>query len=399
MRAFAIPTGLLQALVFLAAFAVSVFLLVADRGGVTLPCFAPGKQTLSPCEEVKASAKARLGFSPALPGALGAAACVLVATWRMGTRTGGAARSRAGLVLRALLLPALGFAVWLAVEQSRAAVWCPWCLFLGLLFLVAAGLESSAARSPRLPPEIVTVLAQAPIYSLIVLGALRWPTLNRDSLRVGLSELLPEFIDREVLADIAPCGYSDQHSRLENFAAWEAPFARGSSAAPVHIAVFHDPFCALCRQFDNEMQPVLARHRTRLRALSFPLDHVGDSREAALFLHAAALARADDDLVARMAGLFGSIIHDPRRDVSRAALAARLESHGISTAPLLPFIESGAAETSLARSRAIFHAAGGTKTPMVVVNGRVVAENISSLRAACLEKLILGAARGNGEPP
>lgn len=394
-----LPISVVQWLLFLAAFAVAIFLLVAERGGDSLPCLAAEGKSPAPCGEMKAHVKSRLGFSPALPGSIGAALCVLVATFRMGTRDGSRQRRIPTLMLRVLLGVAVIFAGFLFYEQTRASAWCLWCLLLSSLFVMAAGFEFASARSPRPTQGVLIAMVQAPVLALVIFAAVQVPAVNRATLREELSHLLPEFIDKEVLTDIAPCGYSETHARVDGFARWEAPFVHGSTTSPVHIAVFHDPFCALCRQLDGEMQPVLARNRNRIRLLSLPLDHVGDSLEAALFLHAAALARIDDETVARMNDLFANLMAKPRRETSRSDLTALLASHGIDTAPLAARIESGEASASLAKTRKLFRAAGGTRTPMVIVNGRVVAENVSSLRAACLEKLILDAAGGKRQQP
>lgn len=389
------PISGVQWLLFLTVFAISIFLLVAERGGDSLPCLAAEGKSHSPCAEMKAVTKERLGFSPALPGSIGAALCILVATFRMGTRHGSRSRRISSLLLRMLLGFAVIFAGFLIYEQSRASAWCVWCLLLSCMFGIAAGFEFSAARATRPPQGVLIAMLQAPVFALVIIAAIQVPAVSRATLRLELAQLMPEVIDKDVLADIAPCGYSEAHAKVEGFARWKTPFAHGSTTAPVHIAVFHDPFCALCRQLDVEMQPLLAKNRNHLRLISLPLDHVGDSLDAALFLHAVALARTDDDTVARIHDVLADLIGQSPRQTSRTALTALLASHGIDTTPLLARIESGEAGASLAKTKELFREAGGTKTPMVIVNGRVVAENVSSLRAPCLQKLILDAAGGN----
>ncbi|MCU0749596.1 MAG: vitamin K epoxide reductase family protein, partial [Akkermansiaceae bacterium] len=135
------PLNVVQWLSFFAAFAVSIFLLVAERGGDSLPCLAAEGKSHSPCGEMKANVNARLGFSPALPGSIGTALCVLVATFRMGARHGSRPRRISTLMLRMLLGFAVIFAGFLLYEQTRASAWCIWCLLLSSLFVIAVGFE------------------------------------------------------------------------------------------------------------------------------------------------------------------------------------------------------------------------------------------------------------------
>lgn len=377
----------------MACFMISMLLLVAERGSAPLPCISASK-ALQPCEAVKAATAAVLGFSPALPGAMGAALLALLQACRMSLRPSARKGSLLGILIKSGLVMALLFSTYLFWVQATAKAWCPWCLALGAFFLLALLLEKSSARAPRLNSGITGFLVQAPLFGLLIAAAITLPATSSRAFRSEMEKSLTDFIDPEILRDIAPCGFSDKHPRIKDQAKWDAPFSRGPRSAPVHLAVFYDPFCALCRQLDHDLQPIFEKQSNRLRVLSLPIPHVGDSREATRFLYAASRIKLAPSEIARINEAFHSLIDEPRRKTDREALAALLESRGIDTRPLLAEIARGGVDDAIERSLKQFRAAGGTKTPMLIINGQVISENVSSLRSPCLERLLEAASKG-----
>ncbi|MCU0794926.1 MAG: thioredoxin domain-containing protein [Akkermansiaceae bacterium] len=376
------------------AFAVSILLLLADRGGDVLPCFATESAGPQPCEKVKAMTSAQLGFSPSLIGSMGSGLLVFLATLRFSARRRPNHEKVLNGIIRLLFLTATLFCLFLIAQQIRASAWCAACLTLAALMFVAFGIDPWAAKSRRVSAGVLVAVYQLPLLALLILAGLRLPVVTESTFRQQLAKALPELIDAQVLEDIAPCGYSTDHAAVPEQMKWDAPFAHGSAAAPVHLAVFHDPFCALCAQLDAEMQDVLGHSAGRVRLLSFPIPHLDSSLEATRLLHAASLARWKDDDVARMSDTFASLIGRTDADFSREGLAKLLESKGLDVAPLLQEIESGRADESIRRATARFEQSGGTKTPMILINGRVVSETASSARGSCLSRLMDEAAKG-----
>jgi uncharacterized membrane protein/glutaredoxin len=379
--------SLIQYCICLATLALAGVLLVMDFAQTPLPCWATSEHVIkSPCEQLKAQLALKLPVRPSLLAVSGFSLLSLLLVARAGM--GGSAPRLLQMGLRAAWALGILVVLLLVAAQIYERAFCPWCLILASSFLSLVGLEFRRRQTQKPEPLLPYVLAfQGLMLAGFIAGATLLAGATRDGFSKRLAETLPTFIDREVLEELGPCGFATDGKNFPEHRTVQSPLSFGNPAAPVHILAFYDPFCALCRELDHNLQPVLEKNRGRLRLVSVPIPHLSDSADAVRLIYAARRVGGDEQAAKVISTLQGLIDAQPR-DASRKGLQATLESAGIPYAALVAEMDSAEVTQNMNRGLEAFRAAGGTRTPLLFINGRMVAENVSSLKPACLEKLI-----------
>lgn len=301
----------------------------------------------------------------------------LAAVLERGKRQRWLTLGRAGILTLSLCYGA--FLLWF---QFARGSFCPWCLAVLALLVIIASLggwqffRPSGASGARGYPVAVTGMFAAFALLLALTASPREAGKSDPHFR----EQLARWIDDDLLAQMAPCGYLENAVKLPDF----RTLGGAEHVSPVVVTLFWDPFCPACRRAHRILRTMAEDTEGLFELSPVAVRVVPGSERLVLLLHGAEkppLTEAIEKILSREE-------LENRTDVDHLFEVLAAET-GTDAAALQALADSPTASAKAKAAYTAFKRANpdGT-TPAIVINERTVNPSWLARGVGCLFSLI-----------